>query len=131
MFQNLALFQTAAAMARHAGQRQAVTARNIANADTPGFRALATRPFAETYRAAGSADLTLHTTRPGHIGGMSSLTESLGGITEIAPTEQSPNGNSVAIETEMVNAAEIQREHEQALAIYRHGLSVLRTALGR
>ena len=34
MYQSLQLFQTADAMARHAGTRQAVVARNIANADT-------------------------------------------------------------------------------------------------
>jgi len=33
MYQNVELFQTAGAMARHAGSRQAVVAQNIANAE--------------------------------------------------------------------------------------------------
>ena len=39
MFQNLDVFQTAMSMARHAGHMQAMSAQNIANADTPGYRA--------------------------------------------------------------------------------------------
>jgi hypothetical protein len=38
---------------------------NVANADTPGYRAGDLRPFAETYRAMPS--LALRTTRPGHM----------------------------------------------------------------
>jgi flagellar basal-body rod protein FlgB len=46
-------------------------------------------------------------------------------------TEQSPNGNSVSLEEEMVAAVDASREHNRALAVYRHGMTVLRTALGR
>ncbi|HBT01561.1 MAG TPA: flagellar biosynthesis protein FlgB, partial [Citreicella sp.] len=35
MFQSLDVFRTAIAMARHAGTQQALSAQNIANADTP------------------------------------------------------------------------------------------------
>ena len=38
MFYDLNVFKTAYAMATHAGQRQAVIARNMANADTPGYQ---------------------------------------------------------------------------------------------
>ena len=39
MFSNLTVFQTAHAMSVHAGARQALIAQNVANADTPGYRA--------------------------------------------------------------------------------------------
>ena len=42
-----------------------------------------------------------------------------------------PNGNSVSLETEMLRAVDVQRQHSLALAIYRSGLSVLRTAISR
>ena len=38
MFNGLAILKTASALAGHASARQAVIARNIANADTPGYR---------------------------------------------------------------------------------------------
>lgn len=126
MYENMPLFQTATAMARHAGSRQAVTTRNIANADTPGYRAQTLAPFKDSYRAAGA--LAAQTTRPGHMGGQ--MTQAAARPTP-SPAEPSPNGNSVSLELEMVNAVENQREHDRALAIYKHGLTVLRTVLGR
>jgi flagellar basal-body rod protein FlgB len=43
----------------------------------------------------------------------------------------SPNGNSVSLETEMVKAADTQREHDLALAVYGKSLDILRASLGR
>ena len=126
MYQNLDLFQTAVAMARHAGARQAVVAANIANADTPGYQARSIASFTESYRSDAAA--ALRATRPGH---------RQSGVFESAPAPQvsgeepSPNGNSVSLEMEMLNAVEIQREHSRALAIYKHALGVIRTSLGR
>ena len=51
MFEGLEIFQLAGATARHAAARQAVVAQNIANADTPGYRARDVADFAETWRA--------------------------------------------------------------------------------
>jgi flagellar basal-body rod protein FlgB len=42
-----------------------------------------------------------------------------------------PNGNSVALETEMLRAVDVKRQHDRALAIYKSSLTVLRTAIGR
>ena len=39
MFDNLEVLQMSQAMARHAGARQAIAARNLAHADTPGYKA--------------------------------------------------------------------------------------------
>ncbi|MFT5741955.1 MAG: flagellar basal-body rod protein FlgB [Paracoccaceae bacterium] len=127
MFQSLDVFQTAYDMARHAGQRQAVTARNIANADTPGFRAQVIDSFADTYR--GSEPAALRSTRAGHIGGTQAGVATA--RVRMADTEPSPNGNSVSLEEEMLRGVEIQREHNRALAIYKHGLDVLRMSIGR
>ncbi len=126
MYQNLDLFRTADAMARHAGARQAVVAENIANADTPGYRAREIGAFAETYRA--DATSVLRTTRPGHLHSASMASAAR---PHTSDAERSPNGNSVSLELEMLNAVEVQREHSRALAIYRHALGVIRTSLGR
>ena len=128
MYENMPLFQTAAAMARHAGQRQAITARNVANADTPGYRAQELGSFKDTYRAAPEGALSTRATRAGHMAG--TMTPSMARPTQGA-AEPSPNGNSVSLELEMLNAVDNQREHDRAISIYKHGLSVLRAALGR
>ena len=126
MFTNLDVFQTSYAMARHSGERQAITAANMANADTPNYRARTLGSFADNYQ--NSASGPMRTTREGHLG--------LGGASNTArvqfsDAESSPNGNSVSLEQEMVNAVEIQREHSRALAIYKHSLDVLRMSIGR
>ncbi len=126
MFESLDVFRISDAMARHAGSRQAVVATNIANADTPGYRARTMASFRETYRATETG--SLRTTRPGHRGGDMAATSARIGT---GGTEPSPNGNAVSLETEMVAGVEAEREHSRALAIYRHALTVLRTTVSR
>lgn len=121
MFQNLTLFQSASGLARHAGAQHRVIARNIAHADTPGFQAQRLRPFTVEGGAAMSQ------TRPGHLGGASPA----GYRTETLRAPAAPNGNTVSVEGEMVAAVDAQKDHNRALAVYRHGLTVLRSALGR
>jgi len=124
MYQSLDLFRTAAAMAQHAGARQALTARNVANADTPGYQALKMPSFRESYDQNAAAGM--QQTRLGHVTG-----GSMQSLVNPAATEPSPNGNTVSIEEEMLDAVAISREHNRALAIYRHTMTVLRTTLGR
>lgn len=127
MYKNLELFQVSSQMARHAGSRQAVVAMNVANADTPGYQARAIASFMDSFRDTETG--RLRATRPGHIN--SGATIAALASSRVAGTEPSPNGNTVSIETEMLNAVNIEREHSRALAIYKHSLTILRTSLGR
>jgi flagellar basal-body rod protein FlgB len=126
MYESLDIFRTAAAMARHAGARQAVVAQNIANADTPGYRARSLAPFAESYSTAPGA--SMRATRPGHLRAEGSVTTAR---PEFTDDEPSPNGNTVSLETEMLHGVEVAREHSRALAIYKHALGIIRSSLGR
>lgn len=126
MFQTLDVFRLSGAMARHAAERQAVTAVNIANADTPGFRASHLASFRETYRAAETG--SLRTTRPAHIPADRAMAAARA---DRKGAEPAPNGNDVSLELEMVGAVDAQREHSNAMAIYRHALTVLRTTVSR
>lgn len=125
MLQNATLFSLASRLADHAAQRQVTAAQNIANADTPDYRAKRVSEF-EVAMDVGA--VSLRQTREGHLG--------QGGNAPAFSIQEdrrflSPNGNSVSIENEMVMAANAQRDHDKALAIYRHGLSIMRSALGR
>ncbi len=126
MFENLNVFQKSFAMAQHAGARQAVTAANMANADTPEYRAQSIAPFSDTFD--NTAAMGLRTTKSGHLDLKSQLASS---PVEFVDAEASPNGNSVSLEQEMINSVEIQREHNRALAIYKHSLDVLRITIGK
>ncbi len=120
MYENLSILRLSSALAGHAAQRQDLTARNIANADTPGFKAQDLNSFQNTFRSA------LQSSGP-------SAAEALNfgaSVTDFS-SETAPNGNNVSLETEMIRTAEIRHQHDLALSIYRSSLGILRTSLGK
>jgi flagellar basal-body rod protein FlgB len=126
MHNSLDLFQTASAMARHAGARQALVARNIANADTPNYQAQSIAAFRDAYD--GHVAGAMRTTRAGHF--HSDAAQGPARIQTDTGTP-SPNGNTVSLEDELLNSVAVGREHNRALTIYRHTLTVLRSSIGR
>jgi flagellar basal-body rod protein FlgB len=115
MFEKLELTRMAQSLAAHSGARMAVIAENVANADTPGYKA---------------KDLpgAMRTTRHGHLGASSSTAMP---TPEQANGREAPNGNSVSLEAEMVKSVEARQNHDMALAIYRATSDVIRASLGR
>lgn len=111
-------------LARHSAAAQAATARNIANSDTPGYRATRLRSFAEVWDDAGGA---LRTTRPGHVGGGRSAAMREEGLLR----HDSPNKNSVSLEAELMQSALNRQSHDMALGISRSFSSALRQTLSR
>jgi flagellar basal-body rod protein FlgB len=124
MFQNLDVFKTAMAMARHAGTQQAYSAQNIANADTPGYRAKDIPEFSTTLR---DSMMGQRATRAGHLNG------AVAGTLDFTERRSAydPNGNSVSLEDEMVTSVNAQRQHDRALSIYKSNLKIIRASLGR
>ena len=127
MFEQLELLRLADAMARHASDRQSVIARNVANADTPGFRSRDLQDFSDVYEGPKGQDMRV--TRPGHV--IEGEAPRISSETIDAPGATSPNGNTVSLEVEMVRAAEVRQSHEMALGVYSTSLDMLRSALGR
>ncbi len=125
MFENLDIFKMSAAMAKHAGQRQAVIAQNVANADTPNYVARDLPEFASFY---GQSDMgrAQRATRAAHLNG---VVAGQPAPMHAAPGDGSPNGNQVSLETELLNSVSAKRQHDRALAIYKSALSVLRTTI--
>ena len=105
-------------------ERLEMIASNIANADTPRYRAKDLPEFKETLRGVRHGQKA---TRSRHLNGSTGLT--------LPATErrqaQDPNGNTVSLEEEMVRGVNAKRQHDRALAIYRSNLTILRTSLGR
>ncbi len=127
MFDNMEIMRMAHALAKHASSRNETITRNIANADTPGYRATDVAPFQETYRS--SDDGAMRATRPGHFGARDPA--SAAPRTIDAGSEAAPNGNTVSVETEMMRAAETRLQHDMATTIYKSSLDILRASIGR
>lgn len=124
MFEKLGLTRMSQSLAAYSGARLGVIAANVANADTPGYRARDLATFADVWAGQGTA---LRTTRAGHLGrgqrvGVPQLPDRL---------HASPNGNAVSLEAEMVKGAEARQAHDMALAIYRSLSGNIRATLGR
>lgn len=123
MFDKLEVTRMAQALMAHSAARLGMAAQNVAQADTPGYRARDVADFAETYARGQS----LRTTRPGHFGHVRD--DSLAPIRLDLPAD--PNGNSVSLEEEMIRAAHARQGHDMALAVYRSVSAITRAALGR
>jgi flagellar basal-body rod protein FlgB len=129
LFGKLEIFQLAQLRAQHSSARQANIAANIANADTPGYRATDIMPFTETYEPArqGTVASGLRTTRAAHV-----FPGELAGarMEQIdRPSGGSPSGNTVSLEAEMLHAIDADRAHNRAVAIYETSLNILRSSL--
>lgn len=126
MFKTPDVMRMAQELARYSGARQSQIAKNIANSDTPGYRARDLVSFDELYRADRAGDVRM--TRAGHMQASTNAgvyrSFDLGG-------EAAPNGNTVSLEAEMVRATDAKSSHDLALTVYRSSLDMLRTALGR
>jgi flagellar basal-body rod protein FlgB len=118
-----ALLDLAASAAKHAARRSAVIANNVANADTPGFRALDVAPFSPDL----GAEMPMRATRPGHLGAATEGPRSRT-IEDVTPD---PNGNTVTLEDQILRGIEAQRAHGRAVTIYSTALDMMRAGLGR
>jgi len=127
MFDLPAVMALAMSRSAHAGDRQALIAVNIANADTPGYVPRDLAPFDPD--ALAGPEAAMRATRPGHI-------LAPGGIAPAAaarpmPDERAPNGNAVSLEAQMAKAAEVRRGHDLAMAVYSASAGILRGVIGR
>jgi flagellar basal-body rod protein FlgB len=109
-------------------ERQRVLAENVANADTPNYRARDLAP-PNFERALQTASLALATTEPGHIAGA-------GGDSPFAESndlhyEVRPRGNAVNHEDEMLKLAGNQMDYDAVTSIYTHSLGLIKTAVGK
>lgn len=125
MFEKLELTRMAQAMAAQAGTRMGLISENVANADTPNYKAQDLASFADTYASVGTE---MRATRPGHF---NSADHAIAPQLRQDKDAGSPNGNTVSLEQEMVKAAGVRQDHEMALAIYRNTSEIIRASLGR
>jgi flagellar basal-body rod protein FlgB len=119
---------------QYAQERQRVLAENVANADTPNYRArdLKAPKFpdpTEMAAPAAATRVTLAATEGVHIG-------ALGGGTNFSASTKSgyevrPTGTAVNMEDEMIKVADNQMDYQAATALYSRSLNLIKTALGK
>jgi len=103
----IGLFGVAFQQAQWLSVRQTAIAENIANANTPGYRALDVEPFESVLQKAG---LDLNRTTAGHMAtGMNGIRPPA--IENGKDIKVSASGNSVSVERELIKAEEVNRAY--------------------
>ncbi|MHA3914349.1 FlgB family protein [Halovulum sp. GXIMD14793] len=129
MDMNLEILRVARGLASHAADRQGLIAENIANADTPGYKARDLASFSEAYQGDGPGRLQLKATRLGHLQPDYTPHNAAVEVDSVFGAE-SPNGNTVSLEDQMMRSVAVRHQHELALGVYRKSLDILRISLG-
>lgn len=104
--------------------RQQVLAGNLANADTPDYAPHDISPFQS---ALAAQEITPVRTNAAHFGVDDDNVET----TTRATSEESINGNSVSIEHEMEEVANVNDQQHFAVNVYSRYTSMFQTALGK
>ncbi len=113
-------------------QRQEVLARNIANADTPGYKPRDLKPFdfrRLLSREVGRVNPDL--TNRAHVGGGPKRAAEFAEERTRHPYESAPAGNSVILEEQMMKVGATTMSHKLTTELYKKHLNMIRTALGR
>ena len=133
-FSTISLFNIMKTKLEYLSQRQGVIAENIANADTPGYKAkdVSAPDFKKLVKENGSpvSKLRLAATNSNHIFHNTNSSGAFKTFKRDKTNELNPNGNNVAIEEEISKAAFNQAEYQKALNLYSKSISMFKTAIG-
>lgn len=117
MTQPIQLFDLASRQAEWLSVRQEVVASNIANANTPKYRARDVTPFSAVMDKTNS--FSLARTNPGHMGvgpnGSGDIDVRQAELVQEVGVQES--GNTVGLAEEMTKSGEIRREYEMNAAL--------------
>jgi flagellar basal-body rod protein FlgB len=109
--------------------RQEVLAENVANADTPNYKARDLAPL-DFSRELSAASLKLARTDSGHIETEADATGDFA-TDRSGRYETRPRGNNVTHEDEMMKVAANQMDYEAATSLYTHSLALIKMAMGK
>jgi flagellar basal-body rod protein FlgB len=119
------LFQVVSQKSEWLSARQTAVASNVANANTPGYRALDVQPFSAVLN---TSPLAMAATSPGHMSPTLSPLDSLREI-EAAPSEETLSGNTVNLEQQMINLGDVNRDFSMTANIRRAFHQLILSAL--
>ncbi len=135
-FSDITLFNVMRSKLGYLAEKQSVLAQNVANVDTPDYRAKDVkepdfRKLAQSMTQSPAQKLPMTMTSAKHMT-MPAQHSATFEIEDRENTyEQNPDGNNVVIEEEMMKAAETQTEYVKVLNLYRKTVDMFKTAIGR
>ncbi|MCA0994802.1 flagellar basal body rod protein FlgB [Alloyangia pacifica] len=124
----MSFFQLASDRMTWLGARQTVISENIANADTPNYKAREVNDFAEALEGQRSFN-GLSTTDSQHIRNTTTAPDGVRIERDETAWEGSLDGNTVSVEQQTIKAAEVAGNYRLAAELYRKGNSLLTIAV--
>ena len=131
-FNKMSLFGMVKSKLAWLGQRQEVLAQNIANSDTPKYRASDLKPYDfEDLMRKEAGQLNMITHDPSHLPGRRVRIRDYASEIERRPFETMPNGNAVVLEEQMAKVNETQINHNLMTQLYKKHLNMIKMAIGK
>ncbi|WP_323765216.1 flagellar basal body rod protein FlgB [Marinovum sp.] len=124
----MSFFQLASQRMSWLGARQAVISENIANADTPNYRAKEISGFDRMVQARTPTQ-GLAVTDAQHIRTTASTPDGVRVETDDAAWESALDGNNVVLEQQTIKSAEVAGNYRLAAELYRKGHDLLTVAV--
>lgn len=112
------------------GQRQRVLARNVSNADTPGFRPHdLTEGSFERLLSGQAAPVEPVATQARHMAGTAVRDGSARSQAQGDPYETAPTGNAVVLEEQLIKVSKTQGAYQLMTNLYRKHMEMFRIAV--
>jgi len=121
---------------KNLSERQRVIAQNIANSETPGFKAReVVAPDFSSLLPGDAGKPTVARPRIALTSGMTALgaRQPMAGniVLDADTSETKPDGNNVALEDQLLKMGQIQADFAAMTSLYRKQLGLLKSAIGR
>lgn len=109
------VFKLASQRTEWLSTRETLIAGNVANANTPGYRATDLQPFSAVLN---NTEVSMATTNPMH---MTPSQDELNAarVVETEPSDETVSGNSVRLENEMMKLGDVNRDYSMGTNIKR------------
>lgn len=122
---SISFFKNASQRLQWLGNRQKVISENVANSDTPGFKAKDVTSFARMLEGTQKTGIT--TTNARHIDSTANVPGAQTVVDKDAWAE-TLNGNTVVLEQQTIKANEVGENYQLAVQLYRKGHDLLTLA---
>jgi len=123
---SISFFKNASQRMQWLGNRQKVISENVANSDTPGFKAKDITSFSKMLESTQQAGMT--TTNVRHISGNSQNISGINTEVDKEAWSETMDGNTVVLEQQTIKSNEISEGYQLAARLYRKGYDLLNLA---
>jgi len=123
---SISFFKNASQRLQWLGNRQKVISENVANSDTPGFKAKDVTSFAKMLE--GTQKTGILTTNAKHINS-SVQAPGVQAVVDKEAWAETLNGNTVVLEQQTIKANEVGENYQLAVQLYRKGHDLLTMAV--